>query len=370
MADGLAELGVELHVATTNDNAAGLLDVKVPCHYASRGVQWHYFARQCRTYTTSLGLTQWVQKSLIEFDVAHIHAVFSWASTSSAWLAKRKGVPYLIRPLGILNRWGMTHRRPLLKKVAFQLTERPILEGARAIHYTALQEQLEAEELGFKAPAVIIPNPVEFPQSIPSAGSLRAEFPQLQGKFVAVFLSRISEKKGLDLLIPAIARARRNHPSLELVIAGEGATGLVEGLKKLAVEHGVEDCVHWTGFVEGDRKWASLADADLFVLPSYSENFGVAVVEAMGVGLPVLVTDQVGLANDVAEHDAGWVTKCDIEELAQALSEAASQPILARQRGQNGQSLARRQYSVGAVCRRIIHLYEDILNAPGVARRK
>lgn len=358
MAQGLASLGLEIHVATTNDNAAELLPLPVPAHFSELGVHWHYFPRQHRALTTSLPLTAWVSGNLKQFDLAHIHAVFSWPSTSSAWIARHQRVPYLIRPLGILNRWGMTQRRPWLKQLVFHSLEKGLIEAASAIHYTADQERLEAEQLGFRAPAAILPNPVEHrPATIPRQDL----FPGCEHRFLILFLSRISEKKGLDLLIPAFALARRQNPAISLVIAGEGEPGLIRKLRDLAASHGVDDGISWPGFVEGPTKWSMLAAVNLFVLPSYSENFGVAAAEAMACGVPVLLTDQVGLSSQVRDAGAGLVTPCDVDSLGAAMLRLSLDSALGADLAARASTLHDTCYSTTAVCRRIAALYDEIL---------
>src|SRR6185295_13891083 len=131
-------------------------------------------------------------------------------------------------------------------------------------------------------------------------------------------------KKGIDLLLPAFAQMRLKYSEAVLVIAGDGDRNLLGELKAQAHQLGLGDEVLWVGFLQGQIKRDALADADVFVLPSYSENFGVAVVEAMACGVPVIVTDQVGIHPAIAEADAGLVTECSIPELREALIKAVS----------------------------------------------
>ncbi len=360
LAEGLAERGITVEVVTTDDNGPERLHVPLGTPVKERRVVYRYFPRQTSFYNSSAPLSHWLWQHTREFSVVHIHALFSYSSTAAAWIARAKSVPYVVRPLGILNHWGMRNRRPWLKRCSFELLERRILNHAAAVQYTTRQEQLEAESLGFHAPAAVIPNPVGV-GAVSAPGAFRARYPELRGKLVILFLSRLDQKKGLDLLLPAFRRLLDSVPDAKLVIAGEGAPNLVSKLRSRAAQLGLTDQVLWTGFVEGAEKWSMLAESDLSVLPSYSENFGIAAVEAMHFGLPVIVSDQVGLHSDIALHDAGLVVACKVEALTDALSRLAGDPQMRTAMGERGRRLAATRYSIEAVSRAMTDLYEGIM---------
>src|SRR5207302_1269525 len=180
-------------------------------------------------------------------------------------------------------------------------------------------------------------------------GTFRAGSPETVGRAIVLFLSRIDEKKGLDLLLAAFQRIRASRPEALLVIAGEGPATLVLQLKTDAARLGIAADVLWTGFVEGAAKDALLADADLFVLPSYSENFGIAVAEAMAAGLPVVVSDQVAVHTDVTRAGAGVVVACDVSALAGAVEQLLSDPPTRTEMGRNGRAFVSEHYSPAAV---------------------
>jgi glycosyltransferase involved in cell wall biosynthesis len=361
LAEGLAQRGVTVDVAATDDNGPERLSVPLGRPVVEHGVTYRYFPRQTRFYNASLPLTTWLWKAVPDYQLVHIHALFSYSSTVSAWMARRKHVPYVIRPLGILNRWGIANRRSMLKSLSYKVLERRLLESAAAIHYTSVQEQKEAEALGFHAPAAVIPNPLECIDRRTARGGFRARFPELAGSLLLLFMSRVDEKKGLDLLIPAFARLRQTAPQAKLVIAGSGPEALIASLKNLARKHAVDGDILWTGFVQGDEKLQALADSDLFVLPSYSENFGVAAVEAMASGLPVVVSDQVAIHTEISAAGAGLVVPCAVEPLSDALGRFARDPDLRRTMGSRGQRLAAERFSMDVVCRKILDLYHGVL---------
>jgi len=271
--------------------------------------------------------------------------------------------PYIVRPLGTLNQWGMRNRRPRLKDLSFRFVESRILKNAALVHYTSEQEREEAAELGVAGASAIIPNPVRMDDDQAClCGAFRARYPELRDKTIVLFLSRFDRKKGLDLLIPAFERARRAYPAAKLVLAGEGDVALVGGLKSEIERLGLGKDVLWTGFLTGEAKQAALADADLFVLPSYSENFGIAAVEAMNAGLPLIVSDQTAVHREISEANAGLTVPCEIEALASALAYLLGDAEKRRAMGRNGRELARQRFSVKAVVRRTIEAYEQVVS--------
>ncbi len=358
IARALAQTGMEVHVATTDDNGPGRLRVPPGTPQIEDGATFWYFPRQTRFYTFSWPLTRWLARHMHEFDLVHIHALFSYAALPAARLAHRAGVPYIVRPLGTLNRWGIANRRRWLKRLSFRLIESRILNHAAGVHYTSGQEYAEASDLGFSAKPFLIPNAVEMPVELPGHDTRPLRDPN--GRKQILFLSRFDRKKGLDLLLEAFALLRSKGLDGVLILAGSGDPGLVAQLKKEADRLRVAADVVWAGFLTGPDKWAALADADVFVLPSYSENFGVALVEALASGCPVVLSDQVGIQREIARAGAGLVTPCRAEDLAQALLDVLTNPALRRRMSENGLRLARQEFSLDAVSRKLFETYEAV----------
>jgi glycosyltransferase involved in cell wall biosynthesis len=328
------------------------------------GVTHWYFPRQTRFYTASWPLTRWLDRHVRDYDLVHIHALFSYAALPAAFFAARQGIPYIVRPLGVLNHYGMQRRRPWLKRLSFALIERQILAHAAYIHFTSEQERSEAADLGITQCSFVAPlgiDPRLFAQ-LPPAGWLRRRAPHLAGRTSILFLSRLDSKKGLDILLPAFAILNTRVPST-LVLAGDGDAVFVASLREQASCLGLDDSIVWAGFLAAEEKMAALADADLFVLPSYSENFGNAVVEAMACGLPVVISDQVGIHREVAAAGAGLVTTCQVETLVDRLEELSADPIRRRQMGAAGQQLVCERFMVGAVTRQLIELYTSVCSS-------
>jgi glycosyltransferase involved in cell wall biosynthesis len=309
MAGALVKAGIQVDVACTDDDGPGLRIA--PGQPASpiqhkKGFRVFYFPKQTEFYKTSLPLLRWLLIHARDYDVIHLHAVFSFSTLAGALAAHLSRVPYLVRPLGVLNTWGMKHRRRWIKALSFRWLDRPLLNRAAALHYTSEQEAHEAAPLGLKPKAVILPLGLDLSslQALPSADSLNDWLPSTKDHQVLLFLSRLDEKKGLDRLLSAFASIHRTRPQTVLLIAGTGAPTLEASLQQQAQQLGIASAVHWLGHVSGEHKRQLLGGADLFVLPSRSENFGIALLEAMAAGLPCVTTHGVALANEPNCRDA------------------------------------------------------------------
>jgi glycosyltransferase involved in cell wall biosynthesis len=352
---GLNRAGIEVHVATTDDGSAG---VPYGQPIVREGVTWWYFRRQTSFYKFSWPMNLWLGRHVADYDVVHIHALFSFAPAAAAYWAHRRSTPYVIRPLGVLNGWGMENRRPWLKRLSLQFLERRILENAAWVHFTSEQERQEASALGIRISSRIIPNPV--PRTAPARpGRFRARYPELRDRHIVLFLSRFDRKKGLDLLLPAFAQVRRDFPTAALVLAGSGDTALEASLRASAQALNIAEDVFWPGFIDGDEKQEVFADADVFVLPSYSENFGIAAAEALAAGCPVIVSDQVAIHTDITAAAAGVVVPCDAGAIAGAiravLTDSRSRSLMAS----NGRRLADASYSIESVTRKVLNAYAN-----------
>ncbi|MDQ3206473.1 MAG: glycosyltransferase [Pseudomonadota bacterium] len=354
----LSGLGMDVVTATTDDDGPGRrLPVRTGAANVENGVTRHYFRLQARPYKISLPMLRWLRRNVAAFDVVHVHALFSFAPIVAAWIARDQGVPYVIRPLGVLNHYGMERRRSRLKACSLRLLEGPLLRDAAAVHFTARQEQEQAESLGVRMRARIVPLGIE-PMAEESAGRFLAAHPGL-GRRRLLFLSRIDRKKNIESLLQAMPQIRSAIPDVSLVICGEGDAAYVRGLKSLATSLGLADCIAWAGHVDGAMKASAFAAAELFVLPSYSENFGIAAVEALGVGLPCILGQGVAVAERVHAEDAGIAIAPTSEAVAAAVISLLAAPARLAQCGANARRLATQDYSLEAMGRGLQAMYVE-----------
>jgi len=361
MVTALRDQGVDASLLSSDDDLGGALDVPLNEWTTSVGVPVLYLPRVPARQHTLVGFTYtrgmkgWLRRHVRDYDFIHIHTVFSHPANVAMREARRAGVPYAVRPLGQLCRWSM-QQRGWVKRLQLALVTRRNIDGAAFIHTTAAMESEETAELGFKSPCRVLAHGIDMPPEILDArASLRQELGVTPEMPVLVFMSRFHEKKGIELLLRACAALT----SFKLVLAGAGDPAYESRLRALVSELKLEQHVHWHGFVEGDAKWRLLQGSDLFVLPSYSENFGIAVLEAMACGLPVLISDQVALADQVRHHHLGRVTALD--DLPAALTAMlADAPALADIR-LRARKVAAEHFSWPAAARRLIQAYETAI---------
>jgi glycosyltransferase involved in cell wall biosynthesis len=311
-----------------------------------------------REFACSPSLQRWLSAHLDDYDLLHVHALFSYPSTIAMALARRGGVPYLLRSIGQLDRWSLAQsaRR---KRWMLRLIERRNLEGAAAIHVTSEQESQEVEALGLRVPRLVIPLGVAMPQGLPLSADRTVGEPV---RFL--FLSRLHAKKRLEVLLEALAIVRRRHPGAawELRIAGSGDPDYTHRCQERAQALGVADRCRWLGFLEGEAKWEELRLADWFVLPSASENFGIAVVEALASGTPVVISPEVAVAPEVAAAGAGRICPGLPGPLADALGMSLQHPTL--QQRNAARNLAGEKFSWSSLASRLAEAYTSLSALP------
>jgi len=355
---GVAEAGAKVTTATSDDDGPGRRLATGARPAQVNGATRFYARKWLDFYTVAPGLVPWLWANVRRFDVVHIHALFSFSSIAAAIVARARGVPYIIRPLGTLTTYGIRQRRHWLKRLSLVFIEGPILRGSVATHFTSKAEWDEAADLGIPLRGIVIPLGVEGSAPANREALLR-DFPTLEGRQRLLFLSRLDPKKNVEGLLRAFAELQHWRVAA-LLIAGDGPTSYVANLKELAQSLGITPNVFWLGHVEGPRKSAAFAAADIFVLPSFSENFGVAAVEALLAGLPCVLGEGIAIAKEVEEAGAGVVTVPEPKAIARALEQVLGDDNLRREMGARGKAFAQSHYSIRAMAEQLLNLYEDV----------
>jgi glycosyltransferase involved in cell wall biosynthesis len=298
-------------------------------------------------------------------DIVHIHAVWEEIQHQTACIARALGRPYIFRPCGMLDPWSLRQGK-WKKKMYMALRLRKDLNGAAALHFTTQTESDLVKPLKLSPPSIIEPNGVHLDEFDvqPARGLFRSSYPEIGNAPLIVFLGRVHHKKGLDLLVPAFARLPQKDA--RLVIAGPDNDGYGDQIRRMLSEHGVSDRVVFTGMLYGRDRIALLADADLFCLPSYQENFGLVVAEAMAAGCPVVISDQVNIHDDVIAAQAGGVVPCAIEPLADELNRWMSDPARRSAAGQRGRAAAFAKYDAGRLASRWAEHYANLIRPSAV----
>jgi glycosyltransferase involved in cell wall biosynthesis len=352
----LTEQGIHVSIATTDDDGPGR-----HARGTSLPFDTHVFPKQTEFYTYSSALKQWLIQNIRNYDLVHIHALFSYPSIVAGKVAQRAGVPYIVRPLGTLNRYGIQYRRPLLKKLSLRLFEGPLLRQAAAVHFTAQAEMHEAKLLGIPLRPAIVPLSVVSEEE-PDYQAFYTRHPDLRTNPYVLFLSRLDQKKNIEGLLGAFAQLVPSYPNLRLAIVGDGDPRYLSGLKSLAQSLKVAPHIVWTGFLSGGLKSAALAGARVFVLPSYSENFGIAAAEALLQGLPCVLGRGVAIAGDVEAAGAGIGVEPTVEAISQALQYLLDDDSIRAQVGARARAFAEKEYSLDVMGSRLMAMYENALN--------
>src|SRR5262249_40463566 len=356
----LVSRGHEVAVATTNINGPKKSAVPVGVPVWLAGVQGRYFQSVfLRRLSWAPSLAHALKQEVRRFDLVHLHSVFLWPTWAAARLARKAHVPYLISPRGMLFQ-EMTERRSRLAKSAWiHLFEKSNLEHAAAIHATSCLEADELIRLNWRLPPVVtISNGVDDPESTASDSELSADVKELMdGEPFALFFGRLSWKKGIDRLLHAFARTSCGN----LAIAGTDDEDLVPQLSQLVDRLRIRDRVRFLPrTILGRDKEQLFAAARVFVLPSYSENFGNAVIEAMRRGVPVIVTPEVGAAEIVRNARGGLVVEGEAGPLGKAISQLTNDRGLARAMGEAGQRYVVEHYAWPCIAAQMEGLYEGL----------
>jgi glycosyltransferase involved in cell wall biosynthesis len=356
----LVRRGHQVSVYTTNIDGDGDLDVPLGTPVDMDGVLVHYFpVGAIRRLCWSPALARQLRRSVADFDLVHLHSVFLWPTYSAARAARRARVPYIMSPRGMLVRDVIRAKSRFAKSAWIELVERRSLSEAARVHVTAEIEEAEAKALGLTLPETFcVPNGVSWPSHHPALDA--GPFAHIPRPY-ALFLSRVNRKKGLDRLI----RAWKWVPQLALIIAGNDDEGILPELVALARSEGVADRLTFLGPVSDEHKWALYENAQMFILPSYSENFGNVVAEAMAMACPVVITPDVGLAKLVREVGCGVITPGEPRVLAQAITDLQQNELQRKRFGVSGRQAAIERLSWAGVAAQMEAEYYRTLGSCG-----
>jgi len=363
MCEELARRGERVAIYTTDLDGSGRLDVPIgrPIFHESGLETRYYRAYPHGSYTFSLPLAAALRDSIAAFDIVHIHSLYRFSSTIAAFYARRARVPYIVRPHGTLDPYMFSRHR--LRKWPYELLfERRNLECAAAVHFTAAEEMKLAQTLGLAFRGVIAPLGVAVPHGRrPGPEALNSRWPATRGKKTLLYLGRLTLKKGLDLLAKAYGAISRERDDVHLLIAGPDDEGYGARVREWLRAERVLNRTTFTGMLLGEHKSIVLGGADIFVLPSFSENFGIAAVEAMAAGLPIVISNRVNIWREVALAGAGIAVNCDVADLKRALLEVLDNRALRQEMGQAGRRLASESFSWPSAVDKLMAVYHDIV---------
>ncbi|HEY6225629.1 MAG TPA: glycosyltransferase [Verrucomicrobiae bacterium] len=264
-------------------------------------------------------LVPWLRKHRQDYDAVVVNGLWQFNSYGVYKALCSADTPYFIYPHGMLDPWfkGAYPLKHLKKIIYWKLIQHRVVANARAVLFTCEQERILARETfrPYRCREMVVNYGTSAPTlSVEQREQFLQKFPETKGKRCLLFMGRIHEKKGCDLLIRAfhnVLGRDESRNSFHLIMAGPDERGLAGNLKSLAQSLGIADRITWTGMLSGDLKWGAFQVADAFILPSHQENFGIAVVEALACGVPVLVSNQVNIWREIRDAGAGLVENDD-----------------------------------------------------------
>jgi glycosyltransferase involved in cell wall biosynthesis len=355
----LVQKGHDVQVFTTNIDGTGNSPVptRVPVYVDNVQVRYYSCPFLRRLYwAPALGLD--LHQEIRRIDVVHLHSTFLWPTQKAASQARIAGVPYVHSPRGMLVKELISRRSQIAKGVWIRLFEKSNIEHASAVHLTSQLEAVELERFGWRLPRLaVIANGIDHP--LPHDGGVPADIKAISAKQpLVLYLGRLSWKKGLDRLLRAFALTKGCY----LAIVGTDDEGLSPALKSLAEKLMISDRVSiLPRTIVGTQKEHLFAAARVFVLCSYSENFGNTVLEAMRRRIAVVVTPEVGAAEIVRDSGGGFVAPGEAQPLGNAIQRLAADRHAAQSMGEAGERHVLMHYTWAKVAAEMEALYADLI---------
>lgn len=307
-----------------------------------------------REFIPSTEMLHWLWKNVSNYDLISLHYLFTFSTTCAGWLARFNSIPYVIRTIGHCAPWSLKQNR-VMKKLYLGLSDLHLLKNAAGIHATSPGEARDIMQLVAHSNIEVIPLGVNI-DSFHAEVNIFKEYGINPSFPVILFMSRLHPKKRIELLFQALQ-------ALELpfhcVVAGTGDNGYVRSLKELANRLNISEKITFTGHVSGEFKQALLHQSQMFVLPSFAENYSLATAEAMGAGLPVIISSEVQIADFVRERSAGIVIEADILTLTEAIKTLLSDDGRRIEMGKLGQRFVQEELSWQAIALKLKDFYQN-----------
>ena len=319
----------------------------------------HWFAKYWAEFSPEL--YSWIKAHGNEYDIIHIHGIWHFAGVAP-YLAGIKTAK-CITTHGLLDSWtiGKGYWKKMLFGVLFQ---KRILKNTELIQINNTDELADLKRfLGFQHPNVqIIPNGMNLGdfENLPAKNIFREKFSIPQDKKIILFLSRINLKKGLDLLLPAFKEISSIRNDTILIMAGPDDGYLAE-TERFIQENDLKDKIQLVGMLTGNDKLAAFSDADIFALPSHSEGFSIATLEALISGTPSLLSDRVGFGEAIRESNAAHLVDLNVGSIVEGLNKMLDNQEYCDNLSKNGIALVKSKYDIEIVAKRLFEEFEKII---------
>lgn len=339
LAETLVAIGHSVTVYTTTANGKAELPVERSKPIPVNGVTVYYFPRQTGDHThVSFQLWRKLWATASRFDVIHLQSWWSLLILGAAGICLAKKCRYVVSPRGMLSRYSFERQHSASKKIIHEFAGKRLLRKS-ILHATTPLEWNDCLAVYPAWTGFVLPNIVRFPEG--DIQRLKTDFAP-ERPLILGFLSRIDQKKGLELLFSALAEV---HFDFRLRIGGQGDEPYISALKQQCVELSISDKVEWSGWFSGDEKFVFLSSVDVVALTSYNENFANVVVESLVAGTPVMLSNQVGMAEFVDQNNLGWVCELSVGSIAQTLTEISEQRERIEAIGQRAPAVVKNNFS-------------------------
>ncbi len=327
------------------------------------GVIVHYFNRDIlNNFYYSRGFSKACTKEIANYDIIYIMGNWTYPFISASRCALKESIPFIVAPHGSFKKQAWRGKE-FKKSIYFWLFERSLIQKAAYIHYTTLMEKQDSTWLNLRTPSFVIPNAIDLSEfdHLPERGDFRNKLGIRSDQIVLLSLGRIEPIKGLDIAINSLALLANKYQNMIFVIAGPEEDGYQSKLLKKASSLGISDRIIFTGLLNSHDRLLALRDADIFLNTSHSENFSVSSVEAMAIGLPVIVSDKVGVADDILENHAGLVVPNKPDLIACEIERLINSAELINIFRENSKSLVREKYSPVSVASQFDTLFKNVI---------
>lgn len=340
------DMGIDVEIATThfhNEEPVLISSLKI-----------NFFPSYLGELKYSPELKKWLEKNIKKYDLVHIHTIFAYSTVIGTKLSRKYKIPHIIRTTGQLYEWCLNNKSKFRKKLWWHLFDKGSIKSADSIHYTTIEESRKiAYKIKPKSKYVL-------PIGLIKQKNKIVDIPLIKNKKYFIFLSRLNPIKGLDLLLPSIKEVLLKN-NYHLIIAGSGEEEYIQKLKKKISHLNLNNHVIFVGHVSGDTKYTLLKKARAFILPSHSENFGIAIIEAMAVGTPVLTSNKVGIYDDIINAKAGMVFSLKKDQIKFCCDKIINNDRFANSISENAKKLVEEKYNWSKITTKQIQIYQKII---------
>jgi glycosyltransferase involved in cell wall biosynthesis len=355
LAAAQAAMGREVCIAASDYGLATLPQVD--------NVAFSLFPCRYDTWRWAPELGRHLEGVVSEFDIVMVESLWQYPTFIAGRACRAANMPYVVSPNGMLDSWSLS-QKAWKKRPYMALIERDTLLGASAIHLTSEGELAHSHLNKWRVPKIVIPLGLHKSKyaELPDGRGFFRRYPELSGKKIVLFLGRLHYKKQPDVVISAFHQACSEMPDAHLVLAGAGEQSYLHRLQDLVKSLGIQERTLFTGILKGDAVKEAYRAASVFVLPSWQENFGLALVEAMAAECPVVVSDHIDLAPDITQAGAGLVVSPNVDETAKAISLLLQSDEMGREMGSRGRQLVLERFTWERCAHEFNKVFDDILS--------